>query len=499
MRRGLGQALAVGCAVLSMIPAAAAAATTGEVLDARQSYDGTQRLHYEYGPVTVIPGQNEIQFAPNQLKPNVPGYITRFKPDVIYADGSGRVPRVDVIHLHHGVWIINGRPIFAAGEEKTILNAPRGYGFAHKPKDEWILNTMLHNLTPTKSKVYITYDIDFVPEDAPGAAEIKEAKIRWLDVAGIKAYPVFDVKRGTGTNGKYTFPDQAKGIERSKIGDDVKWQPNRDITLLQTGGHLHPGGLWTDLFSQRDGQVKQLFRSEAHYFEPAGAVSWDVAMTVTPPDWKVAVKAGDTLNISTTYDSKRASWYESMGIMPILYTDGIEPGAKDPFSEEIVKSGKITHGPLKENANKGGLAIGLPDARKLKSGANGGTVRIKDFIYGRGDLRLTGKAGRPPTVVAGGSLSFDNKLDNLRRIYHTITGCKSPCNRSTGVAYPLADGAVFDSGELGTGPVFATPTANRVTWKTPKSLKAGTYSYFCRVHPFMRGSFRVVPKKPRRS
>ncbi|HMS71943.1 MAG TPA: hypothetical protein PKB03_02820, partial [Baekduia sp.] len=264
MRRGLGQALAVGCAVLSMIPAAAAAATTGEVLDARQSYDGTQRLHYEYGPVTVIPGQNEIQFAPNQLKPNVPGYITRFKPDVIYADGSGRVPRVDVIHLHHGVWIINGRPIFAAGEEKTILNAPRGYGFAHKPKDEWILNTMLHNLTPTKSKVYITYDIDFVPEDAPGAAEIKEAKIRWLDVAGIKAYPVFDVKRGTGTNGKYTFPDQAKGIERSKIGDDVKWQPNRDITLLQTGGHLHPGGLWTDLFSQRDGQVKQLFRS-AYY------------------------------------------------------------------------------------------------------------------------------------------------------------------------------------------------------------------------------------------
>ncbi|HMS71944.1 MAG TPA: hypothetical protein PKB03_02825, partial [Baekduia sp.] len=130
-------------------------------------------------------------------------------------------------------------------------------------------------------------------------------------------------------------------------------------------------------------------------------------MTVTPPDWKVAVKAGDTLNISTTYDSKRASWYESMGIMPILYTDGIEPGAKDPFSEEIVKSGKITHGPLKENANKGGLAIGLPDARKLKSGANGGTVRIKDFIYGRGDLRLTGKAGRPPTVVAGGSLQLE--------------------------------------------------------------------------------------------
>ena len=34
-----------------------------------------------------------------------------------------------------------------------------------------------------------------------------------------------------------------------------------------------------------------------------------------------------------------------------------------------------------------------------------------------------------------------------------------------------------------------------VTYKTPKSLSAGTYTYFCRIHPFMRGSFRVVPKK----
>ena len=49
----------------------------------------------------------------------------------------------------------------------------------------------------------------------------------------------------------------------------------------------------------------------------------------------------------------------------------------------------------------------------------------------------------------------------------------------------------FDSGELGFGPRFATAAANRDTYKTPKNLKSGTYTYFCRVHPFMRGSFRV--------
>ena len=66
----------------------------------------------------------------------------------------------------------------------------------------------------------------------------------------------------------------------------------------------------------------------------------------------------------------------------------------------------------------------------------------------------------------------------------------SPCNRSTGIAYPRADAAVqFDSGELG---IAGPPTANRLTWQTPTDLKAGTYTYFCRIHPFMRGAFRVT-------
>ena len=86
-------------------------------------------------------------------------------------------------------------------------------------------------------------------------------------------------------------------------------------------GHLHPGGLHDDLWLDRTGQTAHLFRSDAKYFEPAGAVSWDVAMTVTNPDWLVAVHKGDTLRISTTYDSGRASWYESMGIMVVWMAD----------------------------------------------------------------------------------------------------------------------------------------------------------------------------------
>src|SRR5215208_2378779 len=150
-------------ALLVVVPAASAqgrAAAIGatartEVMPPPRS--GVQRLHYEFGPVHIAPGQNTIEFEGNELKPDVPGHIVRFKPDLEYADGT--IPRVDVIHLHHGVWLSNLSPLFAAGEEKTILTAPDGYGWAYKPQDDWIMNHMIHNLRPTATDVSITYDL----------------------------------------------------------------------------------------------------------------------------------------------------------------------------------------------------------------------------------------------------------------------------------------------------------------------------------------------------
>jgi plastocyanin len=98
-------------------------------------------------------------------------------------------------------------------------------------------------------------------------------------------------------------------------------------------------------------------------------------------------------------------------------------------------------------------------------------------------------------IHAGQQLSFKNLDDSATpATWHTITACKAPCNRDTGIAYPIADGSrQFDSGQLGTNPPFGAPATGRITWKTPSNLPPGTYTYFCRVHPFMRGSFRVKP------
>jgi plastocyanin len=449
---------------------------------------GVQRLHYEFGPVRIAPGQNTIEFEGNDLKPEVPGWIVGFKPDLTYTDGE--VPRVDVIHLHHGVWISDFKPLFAAGEEKTIIDAPPGFGWKYDPSDDWIMNHMIHNLTPSGTEVYITYDLDFIPAGTPAADGIRDVETVWLDVMGFSAYPVFDVHKGAGgKDRRYTYPDEARGLGTYSRN---RWTAEEDGVLVGSFGHLHPGGLWTDLKLTRDGRTVPLFRSEAKYFEPAGAVSWDVAMTGTPSDWRVGVRKGDVLSVSATYDTSRASWYESMGIMPVAFNRG--GTGPDPFAVNVNVPGRVTHGPLRENRNHGGpFGGGLPDPRRLLSAPppRGRSVPLRGFVYGRGDLAMTGRRGRPPTIQRGRRLRFVNR-DAKRNVFHTITSCKAPCNGRTGIAYPLANGPVrFDSGNLGYGPAGITAAAQRISWKTPKKMKAGTYTYFCRVHPFMRGAFRV--------
>jgi plastocyanin len=489
------RALAVACA-LALIAAASASADTGypNKLDDTYplaSYPGEQHLHFKFGPIHINPGQNTVTVEPIKADglPSVPGYITSFKPNLTYLDGT--VPGVDVVHMHHAVWLVDGAPEMAMGEEKTIVNLPQGFGKHYDPGQSWMMVHMIHDLLPNPTDVYVTYDMTFVPDTDPAAAGIKPTHVLWLDVAGFRAYPVFDAKKSYGRKGRYVFPNMARTASaRRAIGPAHQYVVPHDMTLVYTAGHVHPGGLWTDLDVTRDGRTVRLFRSVAHYYEPAGAVSWDVSMTATKPDWRIQLKKGDVLNVSGTYDTKRASWYEVMAIMPTAVYDGTDAGGIDPFVTPPDTTGILTHGRLPENSVHGGKRSGLPDARDMLNGRPAeGPIQITNFLYGRGDLNV---GGRIPTVRRGQSLTFLNK-DDARTIWHTITACKAPCNKSTGIAYPLANGPDdFDSGELGTGPVGFWPVTGKVSWKTPKNLKVGTYTYFCRIHPFMRGAFRVV-------
>jgi hypothetical protein len=493
------------------------------VAPAQASDGGVQRLNYMVGPLEITPGQNRIAYRPITEKPDVDGWIVRIKPNLVRADGS--VPRTDHVMFHHGVWLNLSRPdatsgvperFFATGEEKTIVTLPDGFGYRYRASDRWLLNHMVHNLTARAMTLYVSYQIDFIPDGAPAAEGLRPVRPVWMDVVNHSAYPVFDVLRGSAEDGRFRYPDDAENPYPNGVRRNL-WQVDRDGVLVATSGHVHTGGLSTDLWLRRtdaryrgprcarlpsaaqrrrcrrrapsvSGNRVHLFRSRARYWEPAGPVSWDVSMTATRPGWRVALKAGDMLEITTDYETRRASWYESMGIMVAYMADG--GGGRDPYRAKVDWPGKVTHGHLPENNFHGGGSSRLPDPRRLSSGAmSSDPLAIAGFTYEAGDLRLPGSAGRPPLVKRGRSLTYQlADVDASQEIWHSLTSCAPPCNGATGIAYPIPDGKFqFDSGQLGT----ETPAVGRLTWQTPKNLPPGTYTYFCRIHPDMRGAFRV--------
>jgi hypothetical protein len=533
----------IGLGTLAMCAALAAlaGAATPAMADYTVSYPGMEHLDLNAGPYRVIPGANLILLDYKHVpKPPGDGYLTRVVPNLRYAlpNGKccGKIPPVDVIHLHHGVWLSNGvmgegegdgssyghsfYPFMATGEEKTITQFPRGYGYPVQARDLWLLDYMIHNLTRRPAQVYIDYDIDFVPASSPAASSMTPVHPIWMDVEHGHLYPVFNVREHSGKDGKFTFPDMAKHpYGRTKVPDQAA-TPLNEFTidhpgvLIGTAGHLHPGGLYDTLDLIRPGarprrgaipgsvaNSVQLFRSFAHYFDKRGPISWDMAMTATPPSWRPVVKAGDVLRISATYNTTRASWYEVMGIMVVWEAWDDDRGV-DPFTHRLDQHGLITHGRLRENEYLGGTyALKVKPSTYPRCFTH--TVQIADFTYDPGDFTATGANRCVPTIRQGQRLTFKNydaspfgvgdplfpSAAYMASVFHTVTSCRAPCSLNTGISYPLANvSGGFDSAELG----YGTPARNSLSWSTPKGLKPGLYTYFCRIHPFMRGMFMVI-------
>jgi plastocyanin len=547
-------AAAAGLAVSIVIAMMLAFAPPSQAIPAQTEIlpNGQQRTTFFVGPFDVTPGQNKIDNRPivGSGRPSVDGWITRIEPNLVEADGS--IPLSSKVMFHHGVWLNQSRPdptyfgypqrFYATGEEKTAMELPPGFGYRYLKSDVWILNHMIHNLTPAAMQLYITYTVDFIPDDSPLAEGIRPVRPIWMDVENGSNYPVFDVARDSGgRDGRFTYPtdtDNPYGGGWQKN----QWTVDRDGVLVQTIGHVHTGGLSTELFLNRDGAKYegprcprfrpltagqrrrwskqrrlrtvrtrlrrvntcrrtrpnvtgdrvQIFKSQAHYFGNRPPISWDVAMVGTRPDWRVEVKAGDKLELSTTYETKIASWYESMGIN-VVYMADAEVGGADPYKERVDYPGVLNHGHFAENNDHGGKPTSVwPNPATLPGGLlSSGPISIGGYTYSAGDFRLPGSLGRPALVERGDQLTFQLAAgDQATETWHSVTSCKSPCNRSTGISYPIADGEIqFDSGQLGVG---GAPTVNRTTWSTPPDLPLGTYTFFCRIHPLMRGALRVV-------
>jgi len=451
---------------------------------------------------------------------------------------------------------------------------------------------MVHSAVSQPLVTYITYDIDFVPKAKGDALGMKPVYPIWLDVRP-SGYPVFNVERGFGAQGRCTWPEQecakqdpygntivGQGKAGNGTGEDLVMPKEGDPlgaiknftggTLIGIGGHLHPGGIQNEIDLNRPGgedvKAKQSYhvrskratcvkRQHGHCVKKQHKLltkyrtvtkhedttriytgrpaywdwkdptkdggprnSWDFSMRVLGlPYWGVHVNPGDKLRSNATYDTNDLSSYEDMGISVALLApdtpDGkpTAPGV-DPFQAprdnssdcksgpaingKLCTFGLVTHGHYLENGNHTTASGKLT----VKPGPQTSSVGIADFQYFPGDLgnQTTGV----PQVKLGTDLRFFNAEGSS--IYHTITTCAYPCMGATSASFPVPDGASnqgrkydFDSSELGIGAPAVGATSQKLDWTLPVNQKNGfqpgeVVTYYCRIHPFMRGAFEVT-------
>jgi plastocyanin len=277
--------------------------------------------------------------------------------------------------------------------------------------------------------------------------------------------------------------------------------------------------------------------------------SWDFSMGVTGATigWKVKIKPGDRIRLNAVYDSDDASWYENMGIVvafvaPNDSTDALhggpgldvfdDPVTIDPgFPDTAVPTpgwlspschpnnitadgplvlclrGQVTHGHLREANTFGGASV-IPIGAKPSSRFVSQIATVA-FTYGSADLGVVGVTGIPKVHV-GAPLTFVN-FDTVADVWHTFTSCRVPCTGTYGLDYPTAfgvgdnSGADFDSTEIGYGLFFSPASgqfggSNKTTaqalrdglYATYTPTEPGLYTFYCRIHPSMRGVFDAV-------
>ena len=105
---------------------------------------------------------------------------------------------------------------------------------------------MIHNLTAEAVQGVDHLRRRLHPANVARRRGMKDVHPIWMDVQNGKLYPVFDVLKGTGTDGKYTYPDEAtERVRRRQAEEPVDRAQRR--RAVRTFGHLHPGGLHDDL------------------------------------------------------------------------------------------------------------------------------------------------------------------------------------------------------------------------------------------------------------
>ena len=500
----------------------------------------TQTLDFDFGPYVVTAGTDlsRLDFTPAAVS----GYTTEVHTFVLDQDGN-KIPG-DEVHTHH-VHLLQMDPanpqyfdwLYGTGEEMTggsiaqraeadpAYSSGLRYGIPMTQGKELGVLSMLHNETSQTRTVYIRFRIRFVYGTHD---EILQAK--HLDYHALTPQifgGTFNVPR---TGGHYAWPRQLDDVAHTsqnrggitsnptpaklEPGTGVVWTAPYSGTIVVSAGHLHAGG--TDAVLSNLGSTSHPCPQQGISGYPGTTLLdsrviphhgvWptnDYQMGLSRYAWRAYVHKGDRLAINGSYFAKHYAYPDAM-VFAGLYVDraatppagsGCAPflaGHPNAPMQQVIST-TINH-PWSMYPDQPTCRRCDHAEAKPKPGAATNLVQIAGFDYLPGNGGTSGPPAGPPVVNRGQSLTFVNEDYAASLVRHTVTSCQAPCNGADMTNYPFFDGR-FDSGVLGwmfEDAYVSTQTTPRWTMST-KGMNPGYYTFYCRIHPFRRGSFYVAP------
>jgi hypothetical protein len=272
----------------------------------------TKTVRMTWGPYTIPAGtatdpgmiHNKLQVAVK--RPCIDCFITAFKPDLVYADGT-KATMADGPMLHHAVWTsqwrsdatcgnawlgLAGQRFFATGNERTAISLPTGYGYRVRWYDSWnmLVDLMNHSKTAKTVYVQVTYTT------RPSWESVKSVRPVWLDIDQCG-------------DSEYSIPAGYSDTHRD-------WTVNVPGKVVAALGHVHGHGIAVEATNESEGG-KSICRSTAT-LDPNDVHSVR-AMSTCTGDPLAQVKAGQTVRLHSEYQSGHAA-DDVMGIM-LTYID----------------------------------------------------------------------------------------------------------------------------------------------------------------------------------